>query len=102
MDVGVIMHKSAKLSRQCFEEERKANLAVGTIRRKIVNRVMDAILRLYKSQLNIRSFYLCCASVYWKAYIRGLSVSYFSNQPRTRTDRHTDRHLHIWASRLGQ
>ena len=49
MDVGVIMHKSAKLSRQCFEEERKANLAVGTIRRKIVNRVMDAILRLYKS-----------------------------------------------------
>src|SRR6218665_4045720 len=50
MDLGVIMHKSAKLSRQSVEAEKEANSTVGTIRRKIVNSVKDTLrlLRLYK------------------------------------------------------
>jgi len=48
MDLGVIMRNSAKPSRQCAHVEAEANLTVGTIRRKIVNRVKDTILRLYK------------------------------------------------------
>ena len=43
MDLGVIMHKSAKPSRQCVEEEKEANSTVGTIRRKTVNRVKNTI-----------------------------------------------------------
>ena len=31
MDLGVIMHKSAKLSRQSVEAEKEANSTVGTI-----------------------------------------------------------------------
>jgi len=48
--LGVIMHKSAKLSRQCahVEAEKEANLIVSTIWRKILNRVKDTMLRLYK------------------------------------------------------
>ena len=34
MDFGVIMHKSAKPSRQCVEADKEANSTVGTIRRK--------------------------------------------------------------------
>jgi len=48
MDFGVIMHKSAKPSRQCVEADKEANSAVGTIRRKIVISVKDTILMFYK------------------------------------------------------
>lgn len=37
-DLGGIMHKSAKSSWQCTEASRKANSALGKIRRKIVTR----------------------------------------------------------------
>ena len=43
MDLGVILHKSAKFSRQCVEAEKEPNSTVGTIIRKIVNRVKDTI-----------------------------------------------------------
>ena len=46
MDVGVIMHKSANPSRQCVDTEQEANSTVGKIRRKIVNRVKDTIVRI--------------------------------------------------------
>jgi len=36
IDFGVIMHKSAKPSRQCVEADKEANSTVGTIRMKIV------------------------------------------------------------------
>ena len=48
-DLGVIMHKSAKPSRQCAEASKKANSTLGMIRRTIVTRDKDTILRLYKS-----------------------------------------------------
>jgi len=50
MDLGVIMHKSAKPSRKCThaEAEKDANLTVGTIQNRIVNLVKNTILRLYK------------------------------------------------------
>ena len=38
-----------KLSGQCAEAARKANLTFGTIRRTIFTRDKDAVLRLYKS-----------------------------------------------------
>jgi len=36
---------------QCVEAEKEANLIVGTIRRRIVNKVNETILRLYKCSL---------------------------------------------------
>src|SRR6218665_2406714 len=48
-DLGVIMQRSAKPSRQCAEASRKANSTLGMIRRTIVTRDKDTILRLYKS-----------------------------------------------------
>jgi len=36
MDFGVIMHTSAKPSRQCVEADNEANSTAGTIRRKII------------------------------------------------------------------
>jgi len=49
MDLGVIMHKSAKPSRECAHvvSRKEAYLTVG-IQKKIVNRVNDTTLRLYK------------------------------------------------------
>src|SRR6218665_2369336 len=37
-DLGVIMHRSAKPSRQCAEASKKANSTVGMIRKTIVTR----------------------------------------------------------------
>ena len=48
-DLGVIMHRSAKPSRQCVEASKKANSTLGMIRRIIVTRDKDTILRLYKT-----------------------------------------------------
>src|SRR6218665_1705252 len=48
-DLGVIMNRSAKPSRQCAEASKKANSNLGMIRRTIVSRDKDTILRLYKT-----------------------------------------------------
>ena len=45
-DLGVIMDRSAKPSRQCAE---KVNSTLGTIRRAIVTRDRDTVLRLNNS-----------------------------------------------------
>src|SRR5688572_17043146 len=47
-DLGVIMHKSAKPSRQCCSALKKSNSTLSVIRRTIVTRDKDTILRLYK------------------------------------------------------
>ena len=44
-DLGVIMHRSAKPLRQCAEASKKANSTLGMIRRTIVTRDKDTILR---------------------------------------------------------
>src|SRR6218665_3149406 len=48
-DLGVIMHRSAKPSWQCAEASKMANSTLGIIRRTVVTRDKDTILRLYKS-----------------------------------------------------
>src|SRR6218665_1183085 len=48
-DLGVIMQRSAKPSRECAEASKRANSTLGMIRRTIVTRDKDTILRLYKS-----------------------------------------------------
>jgi hypothetical protein len=66
-DLGVIMHKSAKPSRQCAEASKKANSTLGMIRRTIVTRDKDTILRLYKSLVRPQLEY--CIQV-WSPYLK--------------------------------
>ena len=48
-DLGVIMHSSLKPSRQCAEAAKKANRILGMIKRTVVSREKDVIIRLYKT-----------------------------------------------------
>src|SRR6218665_39569 len=66
-DLGVYMHKSAKPSRQCAEASKKANTTLGMIRRTIVTRDKDTILRLYKSLVRPQLEY--CIQV-WSPYLK--------------------------------
>ena len=66
-DLGLIMHKSAKPSRQCAEASKKANSTLGMIRRTIVTRDKDTILRLYKSLVRPQLEY--CIQV-WSPYLK--------------------------------
>ena len=43
------MHSTTKPSRQCMETAKSGNRILGMIKRTIVNREHDAVLRLYKS-----------------------------------------------------
>src|SRR6218665_1186548 len=66
-DLGVIMHRSAKPSRQCDESSKKANSTLGMIRRTIVTRDKDTILRLYKTLVRPQLEY--CIQV-WSPYLK--------------------------------
>jgi ribonucleases P/MRP protein subunit RPP40 len=66
-DLGVIMHKSAKPSRQCAEASKKANSTLGMIKRTIVTRDKDTILRLYKSLVRPQLEYCVQA---WNPYLK--------------------------------
>src|SRR6218665_245193 len=66
-DLGVIMHRSAKPSRRCAEASKKANSTLGMIRRTIVTRDKDTILRLYKSLVRPQLEY--CIQV-WSPYLK--------------------------------
>jgi hypothetical protein len=66
-DLGVIMHKSAKPSRQCTEAAKKANSTLGMIKRTIVTRDKDTILRLYKSMVRPHLEYCIQA---WNPYLK--------------------------------
>ena len=48
-DLGVIVHKSAKPSRQCAEAAKRGNRVLGLIKRTLISRDKDIILRLYKT-----------------------------------------------------
>ena len=61
------MHRSAKPSRQCPEASKKANLTLGMIRRAIVTRDKDTILRLYKTLVRPQLEY--CIQV-WSPYLK--------------------------------
>src|SRR6218665_751440 len=67
-DLGVIMHRSAKPSKQCAEASKKANSTLGTIRGTIVTRDKDTILlRLYKTL--VRPQLENCIQV-WSPYLK--------------------------------
>src|SRR6218665_2505909 len=66
-DFGLIMHRSAKPSRQCAEASKKANSTLGMIRRTIVTRDKDKILRLYKTLVRPQLEY--CIQV-WSPYLQ--------------------------------
>ena len=59
------MHRSAKPSRQCTEASKKANSTLGMVRRTIVTRDKDTILRLYKTLVRQQLEY--CIQV-WSLY----------------------------------
>ena len=48
-DLGVIVHKSLKSSRQCAEAAKKANRILGIVKRTIVSRDKEIIMRIYKT-----------------------------------------------------
>ena len=48
-DLGVLVNEDAKQSRQCAEVAKKENRILGMIKRTIVSRDKDTVLRLYKS-----------------------------------------------------
>lgn len=48
-DLGVIVHNSGKPSRQCMEAAKRANKILGIIKRTIISRNQDILLRLYKT-----------------------------------------------------
>src|SRR6218665_983535 len=66
-DLGEIMHRSAKSSRQCAESSKKANSTLGMITRTIVTRDKDTILRLYKTLVRPQLEY--CIQV-WSPYLK--------------------------------
>ena len=66
-DLGVIVHNSAKPSRQCAEASKEANSTLGVIRRTIVTRDKDTILTLYKSLVTPQLEY--CIQV-WNPYLK--------------------------------
>src|SRR6218665_3600351 len=66
-DLGVIMHRSAKPSRQCAEASKRVNSTLGMIRRTIVTRDKDTMLRLYKTLVRPQLGY--CIQV-WSPYLK--------------------------------
>src|SRR6218665_2688606 len=67
MSGPLIMHCSAKPSRQCVEAAKRANIILGMIKRTIVSREQDVILRLYKSLVRLHLEYCVQA---WSPYLR--------------------------------
>ena len=47
-DLGVIVHNSGKPSRQCAEAAKRANKILGLVKRTIISRNQEIIIRLYK------------------------------------------------------
>jgi len=66
-DLGVIMYKSAQPSRHCAEVSKRANATLDMIRRTIVTRDKDTILRLYKSLVRPQLEYCIQA---WSPYLK--------------------------------
>jgi ribonucleases P/MRP protein subunit RPP40 len=58
-DLRVIIHHSAKPSRQCTKAAKTAKIIFGMTKRTIVSRETDRILRLYKTLVRPHLEYLC-------------------------------------------
>ena len=66
-DLGVLFDNSIKFSNQCAVAVRNANRILGLIRRNILHKSKDVILRLYKSLVRPHLEY--CIQV-WSPYLR--------------------------------
>ena len=66
-DLGVIVHKTLKSSRQCAEAVKKANKVIGMIRRNFKNFNKKIMLNLYKSLVRPHVDY--CIQV-WNPYLK--------------------------------
>jgi hypothetical protein len=66
-DLGVIIHKSMSVSRQCCEAAKKANRAVGQIKRTVTERSKEVIVPLYKSLVRPQLEY--CVEA-WRPYLK--------------------------------
>src|SRR6218665_3291334 len=66
-DLGVIIHESAKPSRQCTEAAANANRDLSIIRRTVVSRDKNIILNLYNTLVKLHIEY--CVQV-WSPYMQ--------------------------------
>src|SRR6218665_3714774 len=66
-DLGVVIHDSAKPSRQCTEAAAKANKVLGMIRRTVVSKDKNIILNLYKTLVRPHLEY--CVQM-WNPYMQ--------------------------------
>jgi hypothetical protein len=66
-DLGITMHKSLSVSRQCAEAAKKGNRAVGQIKRTISNKSKDIVVPLYKSLVRPHLEYCVQA---WSPYFK--------------------------------
>ena len=66
-DLGVIIHRSMKVSRQCAEAAKKGNRILGMIKRTIVSRDKEIILKLYKTLVRPHLEYCIQA---WNPHLR--------------------------------
>ena len=64
-DLGVIVSRDLKPSRQCTDAAKKANQALGMIKRNITSRSPNILLRLYKSLVRPRLEYAVQAWTPW-------------------------------------
>ena len=67
-DLGMIMHKIAKPSRQCAEAAKKTNSTLGLIR-TIVTREKDTIPNFYKSLISPSLEY--CIQ-HWRRFVKNI------------------------------
>ena len=65
-DLGVMGHKSLKVSQQCAAAAKKGNQALGMIKRNFAFRSRKVVIKLYKSLV---STYLDYAMQAWCPYI---------------------------------
>ena len=65
-DLGIMINKSLKVSSQCASAAKKANRALGMIKRNFTYRTRNIILKLYKSLVRPHLDY--CMQV-WSPYL---------------------------------
>jgi hypothetical protein len=66
-DLGVIVHKSMSVSRQCCQAAKKANRVVGQIMRTVTDRSKEVIIPLYKSLVRPHMEYCIQA---WRPHLK--------------------------------
>jgi hypothetical protein len=66
-DLGVIIHKSLKSTKQCIKAYNSANSTLGMIKRSFVNSDQETILQLYKSVIRPKLEYCVQA---WRPYLQ--------------------------------